>query len=279
MKKIVIGLAAMAAIGAFAIESANTVGYTTKTIPAGKYMMVAVQFDKPGGTAMTFDEAFQINAESKGVVCWDENENLVPGWTAKAPCLKIPLGTVDKMYKDLYYTQNAWDDDLGYTEGWADADGFLVTTANMLSGYGVWLVAGTNDLVVTINGEVKGVASDTISAATGYNMLKLPFPVALNAADAKINWNLTSLAVAAWDANEELMSNWTASAPALKIPLGTVDQMYKDLFYCSNAWDDDLGYTEGWADSDGFLVTNAVIPEGQSFWFVVPSAVTATVTK
>ena len=32
-------------------------------------------------------------------------------------------------------------------------------------------------------------------------------------------------------------------------------------------------------DADGFLVTNAVIPEGQAFWFVVPSATTATVTK
>ena len=45
MKKIMFAAAVAAAGLAFGIESANTVGYTTKTIPAGKDMTAAVQFE------------------------------------------------------------------------------------------------------------------------------------------------------------------------------------------------------------------------------------------
>ena len=282
MKKVMFGLAAAAAIAAFGIESANVVGYTTKTITSGKLMMVAVQFDKVGGAQQAFNEAFEINDEAKTVLAWDSEENEIPGWTAEAPSLRIPYGTVNMGYRNLYYTANAWDDDNGcYTNGWADMYGFLVTDATMLSDYGVWLVAGTADLTVTIKGEVKAAASGTISGATGYNMLKLPFPVALNAVGGKIDWNLSGKGVAAWDeAADEGIDGWTATAPALKIPYGTVNMGYRNLYYSSNAWDDDNGeYVEGWADMYGFLATDAVIPEGQAFWFVVPSATTATVTK
>ena len=45
MKKVMFGLAAAAAIAAFGIESANTVGYTTKDIAQGAYVLTAVQFE------------------------------------------------------------------------------------------------------------------------------------------------------------------------------------------------------------------------------------------
>ena len=282
MKKVMFAAAVVAGMLAFgddAIESQNVVGYTQKTIPAGKYMMVAVQFNNVGGIAKTFDQAFKLNVT--GPKAWNsaDDDDCIPGWYATAPNLKIPLGTVDKAYRELYWTQNAWDDDLGFVEGWADADGVYIATAPMLKGYGVWLVAGDTDMTVTIDGEVLGAASDTISAGTGYNMLKLPFPVALNAGDSKINWNLTG--VKAWNSadDDDCIPGWYATAPNLKIPLGTVDKAYRELFYSSNAWDDDLGFVEGWADADGVYVPNAVIPEGMAFWLVVPSAVTATVSR
>ena len=281
MKKVMFAAAVAAAGLAFGIESANTVGYTTKTIPAGKYMMVAVQFDKVGGTALKFDEAFQLSVT--GPKAWNslEDPECIPGWYADAPCLKIPYGTVDKAYQDLYWTQNAYSNDLGdFVEGWADTEGYLVTEATMLKGYGVWLVAGDADMIVTINGEVKGAASDTISAATGYNMLKLPYPVALNAGDSKINWNLTG--AKAWNSIEdpECITGWTATAPTIKIPYGTVDKAYLDLYYSTNAYSNDLGdFVVGWADSEGYFVSDAIIPEGMAFWLVVPAPVTSTVTK
>ena len=48
MKKVMFGLAAAAAIAAFGIESANTVGYTSKDVTAGKYYLIGAQFDKAG---------------------------------------------------------------------------------------------------------------------------------------------------------------------------------------------------------------------------------------
>ena len=282
MKKLMFGMAVAAAGLAFgAVESANVVGYTTKTIEAGKWMMIAVQFDKVGGGAKTFDEAFKLNVT--GPKAWNsaDDEDCIPGWYANAPCLKIPLGTALEGYRDLYWTQNAWDDDAGdFVEGWADATGGYVAAAPMLKGYGVWLVAGNEDLTVTIDGEVLGSASDTISAATGWNMLKLPFPVALNAGASKINWNLTG--VKAWESadDDDCIPGWYATAPALKIPLGTALEGYRDLYYSSNAWNESIGdFVEGWADATGGYISDATIPEGQAFWFIAPSPVTSTITK
>ena len=244
-------------------------------------MMVAVQFDKVGGTAQTFDEAFNLNVT--GAKAWNsiDDPECIAGWYADAPCLKIPNGTVNMGYLDLYWCQNAYSESAGeFVAGWADKDGFYVDSATMLDGYGVWLVAGSADMTVTINGEVKSDASDTISAGAGYNMLKLPYPVALNADSEKIDWNLTG--VKAWNSidDPECISGWTATAPAIKIPNGTVNMGYLDLFYSSNAYSESAGdFVVGWADKDGFYVADAVIKEGMAFWLVVPSATTSTITK
>lgn len=281
MKKLMFGLTAAVAVGAMAVESANVVGYTTKTIPAGKYMMIAVQFNEVGGNTLTFDKAFNLNVTGAQAWASEDDEECIPGWYADAPCLKIPLGTVDKAYQNLYWCRDAYDDPTGtFIAGWADKDGAYVASANMLKGYGVWLVAGADDLTVTVQGEVSGLASDTISAATGYNMLKLPFPVALNAGDSKINWNLTGVKAWASEDDDECIPGWYADAPCLKIPLGTVDKAYQNLYWCLDAYDDPTGtFIAGWADKDGAYVSNAVIPEGMAFWLVVPSPVTSTITK
>ena len=61
MKEIMCGLAAMAAIGAFAVESANTVGYNSDTIMATKFNMVSVPFESTNG------DGFKINECLSGV--------------------------------------------------------------------------------------------------------------------------------------------------------------------------------------------------------------------
>jgi len=276
--------AAAAAIGAFAIESANVVGYTTKTIPAGKYMMIGVQFDTTAGVAMNADEAFKLDKAGKA---WEsaDAEECIPNWFATAPHLMIPKGTVNMGYTDLYYAEDACDEDDGYAlkPGWADQFGMLVKAPALLSGYGVWLVAGSENLTVTIAGQVKAATSDTISGGAGYNLMRLPYPVAINAGDGKLDWNLSAQAGQAWESAdaEECIPNWFATAPHLMIPKGTVDVGYTDLYYAQDACDEDDGYAlkPGWADQFGMLVKDAVIPEGMGFWLVLPSATTATVTK
>ena len=251
-------------------------------------MMVAVQFDTTAGTTMSADDAFTLD---KAPASWVDPENddfCISGWYNDAPCLKIPLGTVDKGYRNLYYTSNAcYEDGTGYhgKPGWADMEGMLVEAPQLKAGYGVWLVAGNEALTVTIAGQVKIAASDTFSGGVGYNLLRLPYPLAINAGDSKIDWGLTSQAPAAWvdpENDDFCITGWYNDAPCLKIPLGTVDQGYRNLYYTSNAcYEDATGYhgKPGWADMEGMLVTDAVIPEGQGFWLVLQAAATVTHTK
>ena len=285
MKKLMIAAAdAAVGLGASALESANVVGYTTKTIPAGKYMMIAVQFDTTANAAMNADQAFKLD---KAGHAWESADapECIPNWYTTAPCLKIPKGTVNMGYTDLYYAEDACDESDNYAlkPGWADQYGMLVKAPALLSGYGVWLVAGNAALTVTISGQVKAAASDTITGGAGYNLMRLPYPVSINAGDSKLNWNLSSQAGQAWESPDapECIPNWYTTAPCLKVPKGTVDMGYTDLYYAQDACDESDNYAlkPGWADQYGMLVKNAVIPEGMGFWLVLPTASTATVTK
>ena len=288
MKKLMFALVAAgaAAVMGEEIASENIVGYTTKTIPAGKMMMLAVQFDKAAGGVMSADEAFSLDKAPAAWVDPVNDDDCIPGWYTNAPCLKIPKGTVDKLYTDLYYSSNACDMSDGYKgkPGWADEMGILVKAPALLAGYGVWIKAGNEDVTVTIAGGVKAAAFDTFSGGVGYNLLRLPYPVTINAGDSNIDWGLTAQAPAAWVDpvnDDDCIPDWYKDAPCLKIPKGTVDKLYTDLYYTSNACDVSDGYKgkEGWADEMGILVKDANIPEGQGFWLVLKAATTITHTK
>ena len=142
MKKLMIAAAAAFCGTVFGLESANVVGYTTKTIPAGKYMMVAVQFDTTENTEMNVDQAIKVNKAGKA---WASatDETCIPNWFANAPCIKIPKGTVDKGYTDLYYAKDACDadDDWALKPGWADESGMMVKNVTIPEGMGFWFVA------------------------------------------------------------------------------------------------------------------------------------------
>ena len=61
MKKLMFAAAVVAGMGAFALESANIVGYNTDTITATKFNMVSVPFEGTDG------EGFKINECLSGV--------------------------------------------------------------------------------------------------------------------------------------------------------------------------------------------------------------------
>ena len=54
--KLVTAACALVAASAFAVESANTVGYTTQAIAADTYYMIGVQFETVGGGTVAFDD-------------------------------------------------------------------------------------------------------------------------------------------------------------------------------------------------------------------------------
>ena len=292
MKKLMFALVAAgaAAVMAEEIASENIVGYTTKTIPATQYLMLAVQFDNTDGTAMNADEAFQLDKAPASWVDPEKDDECIAGWYTNAPCLKIPLGMVDQGYRDLYYTCNACYEESTDVwkgkQGWADMSGMLVEAPALLAGYGVWIKAANEPVTVTIAGGVKASSADTFSGGAGYNLLRLPYPVTINAGDSNIDWGLTSQAPASWvdpENDDECITGWYTNAPCLKIPLGTVNQGYRDLYYTSNAcYEESTDVWKGkpgWADMSGMLVTDANIPEGQGFWLVLKAAATVTHTK
>ena len=245
-------------------------------------MMIAVQFDKTTGAAMKASEAFKPSHKPQAWANPDD-ENCISGWYTNAPSLKIPKGTVEMGYTDLYYAKDAYDMDDGlFYEDWASEDGIRVKDVTLLAGHAVWIKAGTVDMTVTIAGQVKESASDTFSGAAGYNMLRLPFPVSINAGSDKINWGLTTQAIQAWanPDDENCIPEWFKTAPCLKIPKGTVDMGYTDVYYAKDAYDlDDGKFYEGWASEDGIRIKDAVIPEGLGFWLVGTANFTVTHTK
>ena len=265
-------------------------GYTTKTIPANQYMMLAVQFDSTANTALSADDAFTLDKAPDSWVDPENDDDCIPGWYTNAPCLKIPQGVGSLGYTDLYYTRNACyeesKDVYKGKPGWATMEGMLVEAPALLPGYGVWIKAAGEPVTVTIAGQVKAASSDTFSGGIGYNLLRLPYPVRINAGDSKIDWGLTSQAPAAWvdpENDDDCISGWYVNAPCLKIPQGASALGYTDLYYSSNACyeesKDVYKGKPGWATMEGMLVTNAEIPEGQGFWLVLKAAATVTHTK
>ena len=274
-------LCAAVGFGADAIES-NIAGFQKKTVPAGKYQMFGVQFDKDG-KAMTADQAFKVDSDVAAWVDPEMDDDCIPDWYKDAVCLKVPIGTVDKGYSDYYYSINACDEDDDYKgkPGWANEYGMLQKNVQLKPGYGVWIVAGKEDVEITIAGCVKEASSDSFSGGVGYNLLRLPFPVTINAGDASIDWGFGASAPASWvdpEMDDDCIPDWYKDAPCIKIPIGTVDKGYVDLYYSSNACDEDDDYKgkPGWANEYGMLQKNVTIPAGVGFWLVAPKAFTAT---
>ena len=77
MKKVMFGLAAAAAICAFGIESANTVGYSSTDVAANTWYMAGVQFtDTATGTGISLQDFVKGDFEPK--VFWDDEIAIAP---------------------------------------------------------------------------------------------------------------------------------------------------------------------------------------------------------
>lgn len=128
--KLVIGALALITVSAMAVESANTVGYTTTSVPQGTYYMLGLQYEKVGGGAIPVQDL--VKGTFTGV-----NYDSASAFMQTAPKLQVWTPSGYNMY---YYLNDAYDLDLddGTTyEGWADGYGNFVTD-NFPIGYGFW---------------------------------------------------------------------------------------------------------------------------------------------
>ena len=127
MKKLVTAACALVAASAFAVESANTVGYTTATVPQNTYYMLGLQYENVGGGTMSVQE---VTGTFQGVD-YDDNG----AFLQTAPNLQVwtPSG-----YEAYYYLNDAWSAGNVYSAGWADSWGVLAD-GSFPVGYGFWL--------------------------------------------------------------------------------------------------------------------------------------------
>ena len=195
MKKIVIGLAAMTAIGAFAVESANTVGYVNaQTVEAAKNYIIGTQFETIGDLAnqVFLDDLITLSSSIRPGT-WSDGD--------------LTLGNAPKVmfynnggYDYYYYIDNATYDEyyneqyVDYAEYennpcWATAEGIALKPYNTKVGLaeGFWFRSPVDAGSVTINGQVTVSDSISVDIANAKNSLvSSPFPKALKFSDRTV---------------------------------------------------------------------------------------------
>ena len=255
MKKLMFAAAVAAGLVAFGegIESANTVGYTTKTLSANSWFIANAQFETTGSTAAT-TTLNDLLATSATAGEYDTME-------ANAPQLQV-LNSVGG-YDLYYYISDAYDAGGNTVEGWADGGGDLASF-DLGIGIGFWYKA-VSAATLTFSGQINDSSTFTTSVtANQFKIIGNPFPIALD-----LTKMTTSLTPGEYDTME-------ANAPQLQVlnALGGYDLYY----YISDAYDAGGNPTTGWSDGGGDLVTSP-IEVGAGFWIKAPANGTVTFTK
>lgn len=253
MKKLMFAAALAATLGAFAIESANTVGYHTFTCQPNTWYLFGAQFKTTAGTSMTIQQFLQ-----GAYAATDEN--------LTAPEIQMWTGND---YVHYYFRDLAYDEDLNeYENVWANGVGDYTELA-INPGDGVWFkYKGESAITVTVAGQVLETSTETVAVpANQWKCLSNPYPEALALNGNKANW---SSILTATDEN--------LTAPEIQIWSGNdyVHYYFRDL-----AYDEDLNeYENVWADAVGDYATYA-IPSGEGFWIKnkVASPVDLVITK
>lgn len=262
MKKLMFTAAVAAAMGAFAIESANVVGYTTKSTPQGKFMIGTVPFETTDGD---MDINKLISGFTPVTIDWSLDEYTL--FRNLAAQLQIWNGS---NYDTAYYVSNAWFDDGteegDYKEGWCDGDGLLLEDYEFTPGGAYWVKNVPDSNSLTVAGQIKAASSVNVSCPTSFTLTGNAFPVdiQLNEGTQMTSANITPVAID-WESDDYTV--FRDAATQLQIWNGTV---YDTAYYVSNAWYDngtpDGDYKAGWCDGDGLLWENYTIPAGNGFW-------------
>ena len=266
MKKVMFVAALAAAFAATAeIESANTVGYASKAVEAGKYYLIGVQFNDAASATKGLIDMNALIKLSSTITPGTYDSNFVD--TPEILVLKASGG-----YEKYYYISDATDDnddELGYN-CWADMDGYELKDADKLVlGKGFWFkspkVAGT----ISVAGEVVTEANKVVSFPSGsYEIVANPYPKAFSFADMTV----TGITPGTYDAN---------FAGASEILTLKASGGYEKYYYISDATDTNdeyVGYN-CWSDMDGYILSGNQVEAGESFWIKGNAAGTIGFTK
>ncbi len=250
MKKIMFGLAAATAIGAFAIESANIVGYQQVELTS-KNTIVGINYLGVGGQAMSLNEAVPyVEGMTKG-----------NGLTTAD---QIQIQTATGGYTTYYMSngKNAKNAAVAGLEGkWAKGGTYAPTTDTVSAGQAFWYVRqayqeGDPSLVLTVAGEVCTLASSPKAINLQYTHIANPYP-----ADLPLNDGIPYV---------EGMTKGNGLTTADQIQIQTATGGYTTYYMSNgkNAKNAAVAGLEGkWAKGGTYAPTTDTIPAGKGAWF------------
>ena len=161
-------------------------------------------------------------------------------------------------YTSYFYINDADDGTERYDlVGWADGDGYILGgSLKLKGGTGVWLrLASSKDVSFTFAGQVEDAETITTDFVNGWTIMASPFPVKLNLGKVIT----TGVEPVSYD----------DAAKGLGAELQIRDALggYTSYFYISDADDGTERYDlVGWADGDGYIVDEGVVPMASAFW-------------
>ena len=277
------------------MESSNIVGYNTRAMPEGSFVLMNIPWETANG-GLNINEIFKY--KSTYVIDWEMDPvTLETDLKAKAPQIQIqkPDGSAYEVY---FWVKNAWLDDGTEegvdVEGWCTAFGTYAVPTNpglsanepdgsVIPGAGAWFKDPENsNPSVTLTGSV--TKDDTqLTCPAGFVLRGLTVPQVVNVNDSeKIAFSgLDSSYVIDWDMDPvTLETDLKAKAPQIQVQKldGSAYEVY---FYVKNAWLDD-GTEEGvdtlgWCTAFGTYAVptnpglsanepNGNIPVGAGMW-------------
>lgn len=257
MKKVMFGLAAAAAISAFAIESANVVGYATPSLGANANL-ASVPFDMVG------DEGMDI-------------QNIKPaGDDIYGGAITLKLLNDDLSDKAEYFFYPAAEAPDGGEDGWWDENVENRVVKTFAPGEGFILVNGLENGKTTYSGQVM-VGKPTWEIAPNANLAGNITPIDLDVQDIKVGTGVDSEGNLT-DENDEIYGG------AISIKLLN-DDLSDDVeyFYYPAAEAPDGGENGWWdenvenrvvktfAPGEGFIVVSGVA----AGFVQIPAALTA----
>ncbi len=256
------------------VESANVVGFTTKTLAAGQYGLAAIQFQTTDSQTANLQDLISC---SVAIHSYDEQENYHNDWYQSAAQIQIRVGTGWEQYyycADAYLAANGTED---WVLGWANDGATYTQNKTLAPGTGIWFIGPSGSSAdFTVAGQVVGTATANIVTAAGYNLVANPFPEGFNLNTDKITWGFSP--VASYDEQENFHNDWYQSAPQIQIRVGNGWEQY---YYCADAYLAANGtedWVRGWANDGATYAQNVNVNVGEGFW-VIDGAGTTVVTK
>ncbi len=275
MKKLMFAAAVAAGLVAFGdgIESANTVGYNTKALTAGKFAILGIQFEGTDGST-------DINAIVNGLTGVEYDDAFA--FRATAPHIQVPNATTGG-YDLYYYLSNGYYIDEqgneGEKPGWCDMGGTIagntaagaLVSGTLIPGVAIWAKDVQNSETIQQAGQVPS-ENVTVTAPATFALRAHAFPVTFNLNDSsKVSYE--GLTPVAYDD----AFAFRATAPHIQVPNATTGG-YDLYYYLSNGYYIDEqgneGEKPGWCDMGGTIAGNTAagalvsgeVPAGVGFW-------------